>query len=140
MNVRKLISSVTIFLVSFLAGTGLTSCQKEVEGVTEIIFTNVPSGKLNLAVGDEFKVKYLVMPETMQETAEIDWETSDRKVARVRKGVIEAEGPGEATITASSGDTKATILVTVNAGQVESLDFPIEPIEVYLDATVELSF
>ena len=140
MNVRKLISSVTIFLVSFLAGTGLTSCQKEVEGVTEIIFTNVPSGKLNLAVGDEFKVKYLVMPETMQETAEIDWETSDRKVARVRKGVIEAEGPGEATITASSGDTKATILVTVNAVQVESLDFPIEPIEVYLDATVEVSF
>lgn len=140
MNVRKLISSVTIFLVSFLAGTGLTSCQKEVEGVTEIIFTNVPSGKLNLAVGDEFQVKYLVLPETMQETAEIDWETSDRKVARVRKGVIEAEGPGEATITASSGDTKATILVTVNAVQVESLDFPIEPIEVYLDATVEVSF
>ena len=140
MNVRKLISSVTILLVYLLAGLGFTSCEKEVEGVTEIIFTNVRSGKIKLSVGEEFAVKYLVMPEHLQETAEIDWETSDRKVARVRKGVIEAEGPGEATITASSGDTKATILVTVSAVQVEDLDFPSEAIEVYLGATVEVSF
>lgn len=140
MNVRKLISSVTIFLVSFLAGTGLTSCQKEVEGVTEIIFTNVPSGKLNLAVGDEFKVKYLVLPETMQETAEIEWTTSDKNVARIRRGNIQAEGPGKAIITATSGNATASISVTVESVQVESLDFPIEPIEVYLDATVEVSF
>ena len=140
MNVRKLISSVTIFLVSFLAGTGLTSCQKEVEGVTEIIFTNVPSGKLNLAVGDEFKVKYLVLPETMQETAEIEWTTSDKNVARIRRGNIQAEGPGKAIITATSGNATASISVTVESVQVESLDFPIEPIEVYLDATVEVAF
>ena len=140
MNVRKLISSVTILLVYLLAGLGFTSCEKEVEGVTEIIFTNVRSGKIKLSVGEEFAVKYLVMPEHLQETAEIDWETSDRKVARVRKGVIEAEGPGEATITASSGDTKATVLVTVTAVQVEDLDFPSAAIEVYLGATVEVSF
>ena len=140
MNVRKLISSVTILLVYLLAGLGFTSCEKEVEGVTEIIFTNVRSGKIKLSVGEEFAVKYLVMPEHLQETAEIDWETSDRKVARVRRGVIEAEGPGEATITASSGDTKATILVTVSAIQVEKLDFPSAAIEVYLGATVEVSF
>ena len=140
MNVRKLISSVTILLVYLLAGLGFTSCEKEVEGVTEIIFTNVRSGKIKLSVGEEFAVKYLVMPEHLQETAQIDWETSDRKVARVRKGVIEAEGPGEATITASSGDTKATVLVTVSAVQVEDLDFPSAAIEVYLGATVEVSF
>ena len=140
MNVRKLISSVTILLVYLLAGLGFTSCEKEVEGVTEIIFTNVRSGKVSLSVGEEFTVKCLVLPEHLQETAQIDWETSDRKVARVRRGVIEAEGPGEATITASSGDTKATILVTVTAVQVEDLDFPSEAIEVYLGATVEVSF
>ena len=140
MNVRKLISYVTILLVSFLAGTGLTSCQKEVEGVTEIIFTNVPSGKLNLAVGDEFKVKYLVLPETMQETAEIEWTTSDKNVARIRRGNIQAEGPGKAIITATSGNATASISVTVKAVQVESLDFSIEPIEVYLDATVKVFF
>ena len=140
MNIRKLISSVTILLVYLLVGLSFTSCEKEVEGVTEIIFTNVRSGKIKLTVGEEFAVKYLVMPEHLQETAEIDWETSDRKVARVRKGVIEADGPGEATITASCGDTKATILVTVTAVQVEKLDFPSKAIEVYLGATVEVSF
>lgn len=140
MNVRKLISYVTILLVSFLAGTGLTSCQKEVEGVTEIIFTNVPSGKLKLAVGDEFKVKYLVLPETMQETAEIEWTTSDKNVARIRRGNIQAEGPGKAIITATSGNATASISVTVNAVQVESLDFPDEPFEVYLGATVKVTF
>ena len=140
MNVRKLISTVTILLVSFLAGTGLTSCQKEVEGVTEIIFTNVPSGKLKLAVGDEFKVKYLVLPETMQETAEIEWTTSDKNVARIRRGNIQAEGPGKAIITATSGNATASISVTVEAVQVESLDFPIEPFEVYLGATVKVTF
>ena len=140
MNVHKLISTVTILLVSFLAGTGLTSCQKEVEGVTEIIFTNVPSGKLKLAVGDEFKVKYLVLPETMQEIAEIEWTTSDKNVARIRRGNIQAEGPGKAIITATSGNATASISVTVNAVQVENLDFPDEPFEVYLGATVKVTF
>ena len=139
MNVRKLISSVTILLVYLLAGLGFTSCEKEVEGVTEIIFTNVRSGKVSLSVGEEFTVKCLVLPEHLQETAQIDWETSDRKVARVRRGVIEAEGPGEATITASSGKAKATILVKVTAVQVEDFDLP-DAIEVYLGATVKVTF
>ena len=133
-------SFVTILLVSLLAGLGFISCEKAVEGVTEILFTNVKSGKVNLSMGEEFKLKYMVMPEQMQETAEIDWESSDRKVAVVRRGVIEAKGPGEATITASSGNAKASVLVTVKAIQVEDLDFPSNTISVYLDATVEVRF
>lgn len=140
MTGRKLFPSVTILLVFFLAGLGFISCEKEVEGVTEILFTNVKSGKISLSTGEEFKVKYMVMPEHLQETAEIVWETSDKKVAKVKKGVIEAEGPGEATITASSGNAKASILVTVKAVQVENLDFPSNTISVYLDATVEVRF
>ena len=136
----KIIYLILFATMLLLSGFFITSCEKEVEGVTEIIFTNVRSGKVSLSVGEELAVKYLVMPEHLQETAEIDWETSDRKVARVRKGVIEAEGPGEATITATSGKAKAVILVTVKAVQVEDLDFPSEAIEVYLGATVEVSF
>ena len=137
---RKLFPSVTILLVFFLAGFGSISCEKEAEGVTEILFTNLKSGKISLSTGEEFKVKYMVMPEQLQETAEIDWESSDRKVAVVRRGVIEAKGPGEATITASSGNAKASVIVTVKAIQVESLDFPSKAIEVYRDATVEVRF
>lgn len=140
MTGRKLFPSVTILLVFFLAGLGFISCEKEVEGVTEILFTNVKSGKISLSTGEEFKVKYIVMPEHLQETAEIVWETSDKKVAKVRKGVIEAEGPGEATITASSGNAKASVIVTVKAVQVENLVFPSNTISVYLDATIEVRF
>lgn len=140
MTVRRFLSSVAILLASLLAGLGFISCEKEAEGVTEILFTNVKSGKLNLSSGQEFKLKYLIMPEQLQETAEIEWESSDRKVAVVRRGVIEAKGPGEATITASSGNAKASVLVTVTAVQVENLDFPSNTISVYLGATVELRF
>lgn len=133
-------SFVTILLVSLLAGLGFISCEKAVEGVTEILFTNVKSGKVSLSLGEEFKLKYMVMPEHLQETAEIEWESSDRNVAVVRRGVIEAKGPGEATITASSGNAKASVLVTVKAIQVEDLDFPSNTISVYLDATVEVRF
>ena len=137
---RKLFPSVTILLVFLLAGFGSISCEKEAEGVTEILFTNLKSGKVSLSMGEEFKLKYMVMPEQLQETAEIDWESSDRKVAVVRRGVIEAKGPGEATITASSGNAKASVIVTVKAIQVEDLDFPSKAIEVYRDATVEVRF
>ena len=135
----KIIRSILFATMLLLSGFFITSCEKEVEGVTEIIFTNVRSGKVSLSVGEEFTVKCLVLPEHLQETAQIDWETSDRKVARVRRGVIEAEGPGEATITASSGKAKATILVKVTAVQVEDFDLP-DAIEVYLGATVKVTF
>ena len=140
MTGRRFLSFVTILLVSLLAGLGFISCEKAVEGVTEILFTNVKSGKVNLSLGEEFKLKYMVMPEQLQETAEIEWESSDRNVAVVRRGVIEAKGPGEATITASSGNAKASVIVTVKAIQVEDLDFPSNTISVYLDATVEVRF
>lgn len=140
MTVRRFLSFVTIIFVSFLAGLCSLSCKKEVEGVTEILFTNVKSEKISLFTGEEFKVKYMVMPEQLQETAEIEWESSERKVAVVRRGVIQAKGPGEATITASCGNAKASFIVEVKAIQVVGLDFPIYPIEVYLGATVELTF
>lgn len=140
MTGSKLFSSVAILIVSFLAGLCSLSCEKAVEEVTEILFTNVNSGKISLFTGKEFKVKYMVMPEHLQETAEIEWESSDRKVAVVRRGVIEAKGPGEAVITASSGNAKASVIVEVKAIQVVGLDFPIDPIEVYLGATVEVTF
>lgn len=107
--------------------------------VTEIVFTNLSTGKKTLTVGEEFKIKWVVVPEQLQETAEIFWETSDRKVAKVKKGVVEATGPGEATITATSGKAKTSVLVKVDAVQVESLEFP-HFIQVYQDATVEVKF
>ena len=140
MTRRNIISLILLSLTSLLAGFLLISCQeKDVVEVTEIVFTNLSTGKKTLTVGEEFKIKWVVVPEQLQETAEIFWETSDRKVAKVKKGVIEATGPGEATITASSGKAKTSVLVKVDAVQDESLEFP-HNIRVYQDATVEVKF
>lgn len=140
MTRRNIISLILLSLTSLLSGFLLISCQeKDVVEVTEIVFTNLSTGKKTLTVGEEFKIKWVVVPEQLQETAEIFWETSDRKVAKVKKGVIEATGPGEATITATSGKAKTSVLVKVDAVQVESLEFP-HFIQVYQDATVEVKF
>ncbi len=140
MTRRNIISLILLPLTSLLSGFLLISCQeKDVVEVTEIVFTNLSTGKKTLTVGEEFKIKWVVVPEQLQETAEIFWETSDRKVAKVKKGVIEATGPGEATITATSGKAKTSVLVKVDAVQVESLEFP-HFIQVYQDATVEVKF
>ena len=140
MNFRKIISSVAFVLTFFFAGSLLISCQEE-DGleVTEIVFSNISTGKKTLTVGDEFTIKYVVIPEALQESAEIVWETSDKNVAKVRKGKITAEGPGEAIITASCGNAKASVLVKVDAIQIESLDFP-QCVEVYLGTSVKVDF
>ena len=140
MTRRNILSFILLSLTSLLSGFLLNSCQeKDVVEVTEIVFTNLSTGKKTLTVGEEFKIKWVVVPEQLQETAEIFWETSDRKVAKVKKGVVEATGPGEATITATSGKAKTSVLVKVDAVQVESLEFP-HFIQVYQDATVEVKF
>ena len=43
MTGRRFLSFVTILLVSLLAGLGFISCEKAVEAVTEILFTNEPN-------------------------------------------------------------------------------------------------
>lgn len=132
---------IGIFLLAafLLPGILLTSCEDEQAGVSEIIFTNIKSGKKTMIVGEEFEIKYTVLPVELQETAEIVWESSDKKIPRVRKGKITAEGPGEAMITAIIGKVTESVLVTVEAVQIESLDFPSE-IQVYLGASVKVEF
>lgn len=140
MIIRKAISIAIISMAILLVGGLISSCnEKEVIEVTDIVFTNMSTGKRTLSVGEEFAVKYLVFPEELQETAEIVWETSDKNVARVRKGKITAEGPGEATVTASCGKAKASALIRVQAVQIESLNFPPD-IEVFLGVPTKVEF
>ena len=140
MIIRKAISIAIISMAILLVGGLISSCnEKEVIEVTDIVFTNMSTGKRTLSVGEEFAVKYLVFPEELQETAEIVWETSDKNVARVRKGKITAEGPGEATVTASCGKAKTSALIRVQAVQIESLNFP-QDIEVFLGVPTKVEF
>ena len=140
MIIRKAISIAFTSIAILLTGSIMHSCsEKEVIEVTDIVFTNLSTGKKTLSVGEEFTLKYLVFPETLQETAEIVWETSDKNVAKVRKGKVTAEGPGEAIITATCGKAKTSALIKVPAVQIESLNFPPD-IEVYLGVPTKVEF
>lgn len=134
-------SKLKLLIPMICLGAGLftTSCTKDIVEVTDIYFSNLTTGKKTMTVGEEFTLEYSVIPEELQETAEIVWETSDKNVARVRKGKITAEGPGEATITASCGSAKASALIKVKAVQIESIDLP-GYITVPVGGTVKVEF
>ena len=137
--IRNIYISVFLLASFLLPGFLMTSCEEEQVGVSEILFTNIKSGKKTMTVGEEFEIKYAVLPVELEQTAEIAWESSDKKVAKVRRGKITAEGPGEAIITASCGKAKASVLINVNAVQITSLDFPSD-IEVFEGTTVKVNF
>ena len=76
--IRNIYISILLLATFLLPGFLLTSCEEEQAGVSEILFTNVKSGQKTMTVGEEFEIKYLVLPEELQEASEIIWETSDR--------------------------------------------------------------
>ncbi|KFI49647.1 Ig-like domain-containing protein [Bifidobacterium biavatii] len=71
------------------------------------------NGKLNLTVGESTTLKATVTPESAS-SASLYWSSSDSSVASVMgTGVVTAKSTGTATITAESGDVKATVKLTV---------------------------
>ena len=73
----------------------------------------VKDGKLSLKVGDSATLKAVVTPDTATD-ARVYWSSSDSSVASVMgTGVVSAKKAGTVTITAESGDVKATVELTV---------------------------
>ena len=136
MNRFKL-PSVIYLAVMFSLSLGLISCEKETDEVQSILFTNVSSNKLTLTQGESFKVKYIVEPYELQETAVIEWTTSKKDVASVRNGRITALKPGRTQITATCGNATAFINVEVVKLDVTSFRIPTS-ISGYVEASVKV--
>ena len=136
MNRFKL-PSVIYLAVMFFLSLGLLSCNKEETQVQSIVFTNITSNKLTLTEGDDFRVKYIVEPYHLQETAVLEWTTSKKTVASVRNGKITAEHPGKAQITATCGSASAVINVEVVTLDVTSFKIP-SSISGYVGAPVKV--
>ena len=103
------------------------SCKKQVEPdvLREIVITEPANGSLTLEEGQSYYVQYYLLPESTMYTAVVDWESSNPAVATVDKGGrISAYAPGYTTITASSGDVKASFELTVNTIPIESFTVP----------------
>lgn len=103
------------------------SCKKQVEPdvLREIVITEPANGSLTLEEGQSYYVQYYLLPESTMYTAVVDWESSNPAVATVDNGGrISAYAPGYTTITASSGDVKASFELTVNTIPIESFTVP----------------
>ena len=124
-------------VLTFFFSLGLISCNKEETQVQSIVFTNITSNKLTLTEGEDFRVKYIVEPYHLQETAVLEWTTSKKTVASVRNGKITAEQPGKAQITATCGSASAVINVEVVTLDVTSFKIP-SSISGYVGAPVKV--
>lgn len=109
-----------------------------------VISSDVESIQLNkieleLAVGASEKLEATVSPEDADASAMI-WSSSDESVATVSEdGTITAVALGEADITASIGQVKATCAVTVVAAEVESITLDKTEAEILKDETLQLT-
>lgn len=121
-NIYCLLSAALFSLVMVF-----DSCKKQVEPdvLREIVITEPANGSLTLEGGQSYYVQYYLLPESTMYTAVVDWESSNPAVATVDNGGrISAYAPGYATITASSGDVKASFELTVNTIPIESFTVP----------------
>lgn len=121
-NIYCLLSAALFSLVMVF-----DSCKKQVEPdvLREIVITEPANGSLTLEEGQSYYVQYYLLPESTMYTAVVDWESSNPAVATVDNGGrISAYVPGYTTITASSGDVKASFELTVNTIPIESFTVP----------------
>lgn len=123
-----------IIMTTFL----LTGCKKEDSNVVQSIqFTNVENGRLTMLIGEDFRVKYTVEPAALQETADLEWSSSNEDVASVRNGRISANEEGKTTITAKCGNATATISVEVETVDVTDFKLP-SSVSGYIGAPIKV--
>lgn len=77
--------------------------------------------EVNLLVGRAANVKSSLLPENTTDSRNLEWTSSDEKVAVVSYGYIQAVGMGECTVTARQDDLTATVKVTV-ADKIKLID------------------
>ena len=126
-----------ILLMLTLALVALAGCKKEPAGVTDIYFTNVQKGSVSMNEGETFRVKYMVEPYELQETAEIEWTTSKKGVATVKNGRVTAVSVGTAEITATAGSASASFTVKVETVYVTDFKLP-SSVSGYIAAPVKV--
>lgn len=96
----------------------------------------VKDGKLSLKVGEDATLKAVVTPDTATD-ARISWSSSDSSVASVMgTGVVSAKKAGTATITAESGDVKATVKLTVKAAEKQPMTVYYKPASSWKETVV----
>lgn len=127
-DVMKTVMKYYLLLAALLSIVMVSdSCKKQVEPdvVREIVITDPENGSLTLEQGQSYNIQYYLLPESTMNSAIVDWESSNPAVATVNSGgQIWAYAPGYTTITASCGDVKSFVEVSVTMIPIESFSIP----------------
>jgi uncharacterized protein YjdB len=111
---RKLwIITVAVALGIFTLGA-LCGC-KEANTSQEYSVT-VSEKEITLYVGEEVRLTVAVTPEDALDK-EVEWKTSDGKIASVENGTVKGIAAGEATITVTSNKTSDSCKVIVKEAE-----------------------
>ena len=94
---------------------------------------------LTLSRGETFKLNYDLYPADLAETPALTWTSSNNNVATVKDGVITGVSSGNAVITVSHENVKASITVKVN-NSVSSIKFYRDNAKIKIGETIKLDY
>lgn len=114
------------FLVVALAVLALVGCKKEKQEDVVVNSITLDKTEVTIKAGEEVKLTATIDPAG---AANIEWKSSDTKVASVNAGLVKGIEGGTAKITATAGDKTATCTVTVVAAA--EVPFNIEDMELF---------
>ena len=111
----------------------VTALSKELKSI------KLDKTELTLEAGKEDTLKVIYEPD-YAENKNVTWESSDKKIATVKDGVITAikKGTVDITVTSEEGKKTAICKVTVISPPIESISFSLEEQNVYVGTKTTL--
>lgn len=110
--------------ITFFDGAGKAG--ETVEKETEIEVKEIPLDSIafdkvikEMVVGTTETLSIIYNPNNTTDLRDVKWESSDTSILSVENGVVKALKVGEAEITATVGDKKASCKITVKEGSVK---------------------
>ncbi len=125
--VIAVIALIAVIAIAIAASGSSNDDNKDSPDTPSVIKTEsvvLDSSNLSLKIGESAELKATVTPSNSMQA--ISWYSSDNTIVSVSNGKVTAMSVGTATITAQSGEAKATCVVTVSASA---------SLSIYLDKT-----
>lgn len=135
----KGVGSAMITVVSNDGGH-IAQCKVIVEAISKnVVSISLDKQELELKVGDEETINFVINP-SYAENKNVTWESSNKKIAKVKDGVITAISPGETEIKVitADGNKEATCKVKVVDLPAESISFKDKELTVFIGSETEL--
>lgn len=135
-NIRLIMKKQVIAAVSLLVAAVSCSSVENVEEQVLVENIRIVPDEIELVVGDKYSLDVEYSPENAVDKT-VEWSFSPSGIVDVdNNGCVVAMASGEAVITATCGEIKATCRAVVKDREVESVEIDRESEEIYVGETV----